>query len=77
MSPRPWSQRSYGSINAEGGFGGRYPGGLDAQTEDADVTHALLGDAVADGVLGAGNGQKKSTTKYLAERHGVKHPRLM
>ncbi|KAF2683987.1 hypothetical protein K458DRAFT_367340 [Lentithecium fluviatile CBS 122367] len=62
----------YGSINTDT-FGGRYPGNAGDQ---ADVTHALLGDAVADGVLGVGNG-KKSTTSYLAERHGIKHKRMM
>lgn len=78
MSPRPCSPRSYGSISSENGFGGQYPGSLDRRTgEPADVTHALLGDAVADGVLGGGRGQKMSTTRYLAETHGVKHKRLM
>jgi hypothetical protein len=79
MSPRPWSHAShksyYGTINTET-FGGRYPGSVDPDTgEPADEAHALLGDAVVDGVLG-GNGQK-STTSYLAERHGVKHKRMM
>lgn len=77
MSPRPGSGRSYGSFNTDMGFGGRYPGAVDPQTgEVPDATHALLGDALADGVLGGGRG-KKSTTQYLAERHGVKHRRLM
>ncbi|KAL1599880.1 hypothetical protein SLS60_007685 [Paraconiothyrium brasiliense] len=77
MSPRPASGRSYGSFNTDNGFGGRFPGSIDPHTgEEADATHALLGDAVADGVLGGGRGQK-STTQYLAERHGVKHRRLM
>lgn len=77
MSPRPASGRSYGSFNTDGGFGGRYPGAIDPRTgEEADATHALLGDAFADGVLGGGRGNK-STTQYLAERAGVKHKRLM
>lgn len=73
MSPRPLSpqgsHRSYGSINT-GIFGGVYNGG------EPDATHALLGDAVAEGVLGGSKGQK-STTRYLAERHGIKHKRMM
>lgn len=78
LSPRPYSPKDYGSINSDAGFGGRYPGSLDAHTgEPSDVTHALLGDAVADGVLGGGGGQKMSTTRYLAERHGVRHRRMM
>ncbi|KAL5389414.1 hypothetical protein DPSP01_002314 [Paraphaeosphaeria sporulosa] len=76
MSPRPASSKSYGSFNTDGGFGGRYPGAIDPRTgEAADATHALLGDAFADGVLGGRAG--KSTTQYLAERHGVKHKKLM
>jgi hypothetical protein len=78
MSPRPWSpqsHRSYGSINTDR-FGGRYPGAVDANTGEPDVTHALLGDAVAEGILGNTNG-KKSTTRHLAERHGIKHKRMM
>lgn len=59
------------------GFGGRYPGGIDSAGESADATHALLGDTFADGVLGGGSGQKMNTTRYLAERHGVKHRRMM
>lgn len=77
MSPRPPSGRSYGSFNTDGGFGGRFAGAVDPRTgEEADATHALLGDAFADGVLGGGRGNK-STTQYLAERAGVKHKRLM
>ncbi|KAF2731527.1 high affinity sulfate transporter 1 [Polyplosphaeria fusca] len=81
LSPRPWTHRSYGSIDStmsREGFGGRYPGGLGGQHgEGADPTHALLGDTVADGVLGGGSGQKMSTTKYLAKRHGIKNSRTM
>ncbi|KAF2261307.1 high affinity sulfate transporter 1 [Lojkania enalia] len=81
LSPRPWTNRSYGSIEStisREGFGGRYPGGLGPQPGDsADVTHALLGDTIADGVLGGGNGQKMSTTKFLARRHGIKNQRTM
>ena len=61
-----------------GGFGGRYPGGIDSRTGEAsDAAHALLGDAIADGVLGGGSGQKMSTTHYLAKRNHVKHSRMM
>jgi len=76
MSPRPWSHqshRSYGSINTDS-FGGGYPGG--ANSGELDATHALLGDAVAEGVLGSSSG-KKSVTRHLAERAGIKHKRMM
>ncbi|KAF2502959.1 hypothetical protein BU16DRAFT_25303 [Lophium mytilinum] len=81
FSPRPGTVRSYGSIGSDvshEGFGGRYPGGLGtAPGEHADVTHALLGDTVADGVLGGGRGKKMSTTRYLAKRHGIKSEKRM
>lgn len=78
ISPRPWLHRSYGSFNSVDAFGGRYPGSIDAVTgEPPDAAHALLGDTFADGVFGGGPGPQKSTTAYLAERHGVKHKKLM
>jgi hypothetical protein len=78
MSPRPGTHRSYGSFASDAGFGGRYPGGIIQQSgEAADATHALLGDSFADGVLGGGSGPKMSTTRYLANLHGIKNQRLM
>ncbi|KAF2193103.1 high affinity sulfate transporter 1 [Zopfia rhizophila CBS 207.26] len=81
FSPRPWTHRSYGSFDStmsRDGFGGRYPGSLGSGPgESADATHALLGDTIVDGVLGGGSGQKISTTRYLAERHGIKNQRIM
>ncbi|ORY08793.1 high affinity sulfate transporter 1 [Clohesyomyces aquaticus] len=81
LSPRPWLHRNYGSMSSDmsrDGFGGRYAGGVqEGPGESADPTHALLGDAFADGVLGGGNGQKMSTTRWLARRHGIKNQRIM
>jgi hypothetical protein len=66
-SPRPASGKSYGSFGTDNGFGARYPGPADPQAGEApDVTDPLLG----------GRGQK-STTQFLAERHGVKNKKLM
>ncbi|KAH7385302.1 sulfate transporter family-domain-containing protein [Phaeosphaeria sp. MPI-PUGE-AT-0046c] len=81
-SQRPGAHRNYGSfagsIHSDNSFGGAFPIQHDGIEEDApDATHALLGDAVAEGVLNTGNGQKKSTTRWLAERHGVKNQRMM
>lgn len=54
------------------GQGGRYPGGLGTAVGDSsDNTHGILGDTVADGVLG--DSSRMSTTKWLAKRHGVTH----
>ncbi|KAF2789898.1 high affinity sulfate transporter 1 [Melanomma pulvis-pyrius CBS 109.77] len=78
MSPRPFEHRGYGSFASDGGFGGRYPGGLvSGPDESADPTQALLGDTFVDGVMGGSNGPKMSTTRYLANLHGIKNQRLM
>ncbi|KAF2197657.1 hypothetical protein GQ43DRAFT_195818 [Delitschia confertaspora ATCC 74209] len=79
FSPRPYTHRSYGSIGSDGsrdGFGGRYPRDL-ASPSGESVTHALLGDTVAERLLGSGSGNKMSRTKYLAKRHGIRNRRLM
>ncbi|KAF2028350.1 high affinity sulfate transporter 1 [Setomelanomma holmii] len=81
-SPRPGVHRNYGSfagsIHSDNSFGGTYPGITEtAEGEAPDAAHALLGDAFADSVAGSGNGKKMSTTKWLAERHGVKNQRMM
>jgi hypothetical protein len=62
-----------GSIRSVDSFGGTYPGILETIVGDTpSATSPLLG--------GAGqhkNGKKKSTTRWLAERHGVKTTRMM
>lgn len=81
-SPRPISSRqgsymSYGSFDSsQKGFGGTYRGG-NMDGEDGDPTHSLLGDAIADGVMGGGHGSKMSTTDWLARKHGVRSRRMM
>lgn len=77
MSPRPWSVRSYGTINSSmsrTGFGGPYPGGAG---EGTDAGQGLLGDAGAEGLLRGGKASKRKTTKYLAERHGIRNQKMM
>ena len=79
---RPAAHRNYGSfagsIHSEQSFGGTFPGIRETAEGDApDEAHAILGDAFADGVLNKGNGQKMSTTRWLAERHGIKDKRMM
>jgi hypothetical protein len=73
MSPRPWSVRSYGTVSSNmsrTGFGGPYPG----TPGSSDPAQALLGEGVGRKLPGK---KKRSTTKYLAERHGVKNQTLM
>lgn len=79
---RPGLGRNYGSfagsIHSDRSFGGAFPGTPDSTEGDApDAAHALLGDAVADGLMNSGNGNKMSTTRWLAERHGIKNKRIM
>ncbi len=59
-------------------FGGRYEGGIGAGVGgNSSTTNSVVGDAVADGLLGGGQGSKMSTTQSLAKRHGVKNKRMM
>jgi hypothetical protein len=80
LSPRQGSFMSYGSFDSSAisqrGMGGAYPGG-NIDGEDVDPTHSLLGDTIADGVIGGGHGNKMSTTKWLAKKHGVRSRRMM
>jgi hypothetical protein len=82
LSPRQDSYSSYGSFDyssslSQRELGGPYPGSIGADGENSDPTNALLGDAISDGVLGGGHGNKMSTTKWLAKKHGVRSRRLM
>lgn len=73
MSPRPWSVKSYGTVESSTsrtGFGGPYPG----TPGSSDPAQALLGDGVARNLPGK---KKRSTTKYLADRHGVRNQKMM
>lgn len=83
-SPRPGVARNYGSfagsIHSDNSFGGAFPGlerSPAGEDEAPDAAHALLGDALADGLLNSGDRKKMSTTRWLAERHGIKSHRLM
>jgi hypothetical protein len=80
-SPRQGSFMSYHTFRtdlSDDGFGGPYPGGTGAGiNEAADATHGLLGDTIADGLLGGGDGNKMSTTNHLAKRHGIHANRKM
>lgn len=83
MSPRPRLVRGYGSFATQSefsqdGYGGRYPEGLgDGVGNSGDNVHGVFGDAVTDGLMGPGQGNKMSTTQWLAKRHGVKNSRIM
>ena len=53
-------------------FGGRRPG-------PTDTLHSVLGDTFADGLLGTGQHEAtwRSTTQWLANKHGVKRTKMM
>lgn len=79
---RPGAGRNYGSfassIHSDHSFGGVFPGPTHTGDGNApDATHALLGDAFADGVLNTSDRKNMSTTRWLAERHGIKGQRMM
>lgn len=80
-SPRQGSVMSYNTFRtdlSEDGFGGPYPGGVGSGVNDAaDAAHGILGDTIADGLLGGGDGNKMSTTNYLAKRHDIRARRKM
>jgi len=83
ISPRPRYARGYGSFATQSefsqdGYGGRYSGGIgDGVGHSGDNAHGVLGDAVTDGLMGVRQGNKMSTTQWLAKRHGVKGSRIM
>lgn len=83
LSPRPRLVRGYGSFATQSefsqdGYGGRYPEGLgDGVGQSGDNAHGVLGDAVTDGLMGPRDGNKMSTTQWLARRHGIKNSRIM
>jgi hypothetical protein len=81
LSPTQGSFMTYGSFSSQispDGFGGAYTDGEGPSFgESADAAHGILGDTIADGLLGGGTGNKMSTTNYLAQRHGIKNRRKM
>lgn len=79
---RPGVDRNYGSfagsVHSDSSLDRGFPGITERAHEDApDATHALLGDAFADGVLNKTGPQNKSMTWWLAERHGIRDKRMM
>ena len=77
FSPRPMLRRGTMSYDSQYNFGGRYGGSMgDGVSGSSSNTRGILGEAITEGLLGAGN-KKMSTTKWLAQRHGVKNSRRM
>ena len=74
FNQRPAVHRNYGSfagsIHSEHSFGGAFPG-ISEQDENntPNATHAPADEAL--------NTAKMSTTRWLAERHGIKDKRMM
>lgn len=76
LSPKPKYQRNYGSF-ASPGFGGHSrEGSIDSGPQyRGDFVDGALGEAVTDGLLGDRN--NTSTTRWLADRHGIEGRRMM
>ncbi|KAK5175824.1 uncharacterized protein LTR77_000964 [Saxophila tyrrhenica] len=87
FSPRPRYGRGYGSIassfdgsamgqddRSQDGYGGTLPA-EPADMDDRSYIEGSVGNAVTDGLLGKPG--KRSTTHWLARRHGVRHERWM
>lgn len=64
--------QNYGSTFSTDSYFGRE--GMDSGTI---TPHSLLGDNMADGLLGSASGSNMSTTQWLAKQHGVKNERTM
>ena len=77
FSPTASSQRS--SIDSTNDMGGRYPGGVDDNNSGSKSRlHRVMGDAVADAFFTrTREGSTMSTTKFLANKHGITNHRYM
>lgn len=80
FSPRPRHHRGYGSfapsIASTDGNMGSYTEGSYRGAGSGDSIHGVLGDALADSLMPQ-NGNKLSSTQYLAQRNKVKHSKMM
>ncbi|EXJ82568.1 hypothetical protein A1O3_06381 [Capronia epimyces CBS 606.96] len=76
FSPRAPSVRSErSSIDTPRiAFGGPYPGAIGEDGGPTDPARAILGDSVTDSFF---RNKRISTTKWLAQKHGIKSPTFM
>lgn len=76
FSPRAPSLRSEdGSLDSTAvPFGSVYPGTLADDGSQRDTVHGILGDSISDSLTGS---KSLSTTKWLAQKHGIKSQRWM
>ncbi|KIW87259.1 uncharacterized protein Z519_12162 [Cladophialophora bantiana CBS 173.52] len=72
FSPRAPSIDSDGSANLS--FGGRYAGEIAEDGNSQDQVRGILGEVVSDTLAPS---KSLSTTRWLAERHGIKSHRFM
>ena len=77
FSPRIRSPKP--SISSSQDIGGPYNGGIDGNGDPPDRTYKLFGHTFTTNVLPriSRNNSKMNTTKFLADRHGVKYQKLM
>ena len=74
FSPRPGSLHSPRSSIDTTSYRGRYADSIVEDGEPRDSGRGIFGDFLADGI--AGN-KSTSTTKWLAQKHGIKGQRFM
>lgn len=74
FSPRPGSMHSPRSSIDTMNSGGRYADNIAEEGGSRDRLQGLFGDAVADTL---GGGKRMSTTKWLAQKHGIKGQKFM
>ena len=77
FSPRIRSPKP--SISSGQDMGGPYNGGIDGGGDPSDRTFKLFGHTFTTNMLPrmSRNNSKMATTKFLADRHGVKYEKLM
>jgi hypothetical protein len=78
MSPRPGTRRSYGSFGSNDGPEDQYPASLaEVLGNSSDASQSLLTDAGGNGRNGDRPGNKRTRTRDLARRHGIKNQKMM
>ena len=73
FSPRARSIRTRSSIDTTS-YGGAYADTIGENGGPRDLSHGIFGDSVVDSL---GGNKSMSTTKWLAQKHGIKRQKLM
>ena len=74
FSPRAGSIHSPRSSIDTTGYGGRYADTIGEDGGPRDLAHGIFGDSLVDSL---GSNKSMSTTKWLAQKHGIRGQKLM